>query len=149
MKSIAVVTVLATSFMASLAWSQKLPPPSRTVYKCESNGKTVYSDSPCLGATRVDVEPTRGVSKLSGAERVGQDVRKERTDEAVAEALRPVFNESAEQRALRHRRARLKPEARTECYALDAKLSGAEAAERRAGKEERAAAQSELYWLRT
>jgi hypothetical protein len=53
-----------------VTFAQSLPAPSRTVYKCEVGGKVTYSDSPCLGATRIDVEPTRGVSKLSGSQRV-------------------------------------------------------------------------------
>lgn len=55
--------------------AQSLPPPSRTVFRCEEGGKVVYSDSPCVGARKIDVEPTRGVSKLSGRERVGRDVQ--------------------------------------------------------------------------
>lgn len=45
---------------ASMALAQSLPPSSRTVFKCEVAGKVVYSDTPCLGASKVDVEPTRG-----------------------------------------------------------------------------------------
>ena len=44
----------------------KLPPTSRTVYKCQEGAKTVYSDEPCLGAQRINVEPTRGLDKSSG-----------------------------------------------------------------------------------
>lgn len=57
--------------------AQSLQPPSRTVFKCNQGGKTVYSDAPCLGAQRIEVEPTRGVSKLSGKERIGNDVQQE------------------------------------------------------------------------
>ena len=35
--------------------------PSRSVYKCNGNGIPIYSDAPCLGAERLEIEPTRGV----------------------------------------------------------------------------------------
>lgn len=72
------------------AWAQSLPQPSRTVFRCEVEGKVTYSDSPCLGARRIQIEPTRGVSKLSGSERIGNDVRVERHREIMAEALQPL-----------------------------------------------------------
>ena len=40
--------------------AQKLPPPSNTVYKCQAGGQTVYSDSPCLGAEKLEIEPNDG-----------------------------------------------------------------------------------------
>ncbi len=58
--SLAVSAVLAQH---AVAHGQTLPPASRTVYKCEVNGKAVYSDSPCLGARRVDVTPKRGLDR--------------------------------------------------------------------------------------
>jgi hypothetical protein len=91
-----VIWVLAGIHIASIA--QKLPSPSRAVFKCEKDGKVVYSDSPCLGAQRVDVEPTRGLNRMSGTERIGTDVRQERHNEMMADTMRPVFNETAEQR---------------------------------------------------
>lgn len=60
--------------------------PSRTVYKCEAAGKVTYSDEPCAGAVRVEVEPTRGLNKSSGSERTGADVARERRREGIAEA---------------------------------------------------------------
>ena len=53
-----------------VAQSIKLDKPTRTVYKCNTDGKVVYSDTPCLGAERIDAEPTRGLDKSSGASRV-------------------------------------------------------------------------------
>jgi len=57
------------------AAAQMLPAPSRTMYKCTANNVTSYSDKPCLGAERLVANPARGVSKLSGTERIGKDVR--------------------------------------------------------------------------
>jgi len=129
--------------------AQKLPPPSRAVYKCEADGKVVYSDSPCLGAKKVDVEPTRGLNKSTGSERVGADVRKERQNEQMAEALKPIFNETPEQRAKRHHRATLKPDARQQCGRLDAQIAARERTEVGATGSELAAAQRLLLDLRT
>lgn len=51
------------------AQSTTLPAPSRTVYKCSVGGKVAYSDEPCVGAQRVNVEPTRGMNKSTGHEK--------------------------------------------------------------------------------
>ena len=40
-----------------VASAQKLPPPSATVFKCQGHGEVVYSDSPCLGAEKLEIEP--------------------------------------------------------------------------------------------
>lgn len=115
-----ILTALAAT--CQLALGQRLPAPSREVYRCELDGQVSYSNTPCLGARRVDVEPTRGLNKSSGKDRTGADVRKERNNEMMADALRPVFGESATQRARRHHRARLDPIARAACERLDASL---------------------------
>jgi hypothetical protein len=88
-----VVAVLSTPTLSA----QNLPPPSRTMYKCKVNGTTTYSDMPCLGAEKLEVEPTRGVSKLSGSERIGSDVSRERWREGLAEAVRPITGMDAKQ----------------------------------------------------
>ncbi|WP_147383844.1 hypothetical protein [Noviherbaspirillum sedimenti] len=130
------------------AYAQSLPVPSRTVFKCEINGKVVYSDSPCLGAQRLDIQPTRGVDKSTGNERIGKDVRQERSDEQMAKAWEPIFAETPEQRAKRHRRAALKPEARTQCSRLDQEIALAEQAERSVTKAMLSDVQSDLMRLR-
>ena len=86
---------------------------------------------------------------MSGAERVGTDVRHERNNEAMAEALRPVFNETAEQRAKRHHRARLSPAARAQCSELDNRMSIAEAEEKGAVETDRKQVQVRLLGLRS
>ena len=129
--------------------AQKLPAPSRTVYKCEADGKVVYSDSPCLGAKKVDVEPTRGLNKSTDSERVGADVRSERHDEQMAEALKPIFNETPQQRAKRHRRAKLKPDARQQCGRLDEQIATFESKEAGAVGSELATTQRQLLDLRS
>jgi hypothetical protein len=60
-----IVTLLAVCLLGSTAASaQSLPQPSRTVFKCKKDGKIVYSDSPCLGAEKLEVVPTRGLTPL-------------------------------------------------------------------------------------
>lgn len=149
MQKISLVVLCVLGLMASTASvAQTLPPPSRTVFKCEAAGRVVYSDSPCLGAKRVNVEPTRGLNKLSGAERTGADVRQERLNEQTAEAYRPIFGETAEQRAKRHRRARLSAEARNKCAQLEAEVGIGERDEARVKGEELFSVQARLLRLR-
>lgn len=129
-------------------FAQKLPPPTRTVFKCTVDGKTTYSDAPCEGAQRVDIQPTRGLNKSSGTERIGADVRAERQNEVMAEALRPLLGETAAQRTTRHKRAQLPPEQARRCYALDGDIAAAEARERTATGPELKSVQSALFKMR-
>lgn len=128
--------------------AQKVPAPSRDVFKCEENGKVVYSDAPCLGAKRVDVEPTRGLNKSTGSEKVGADVRRERMDETMAKAVEPIFSETAEQRAKRHRRASLTDKAKVHCNRLDEQIPATEQEEQQTAKEPLPRIQSKLLRLR-
>lgn len=128
--------------------AQKLPSPSRTVFKCEAAGKVIYSDSPCLGAQRIDIEPTRGASKLSGTERIGEDVRREQLNEQMAEALKPLLGENPQQRAKRLHRARLDPQARLACARLDRDIAAAEKQEKSASSSALAPMQKRLFGLR-
>lgn len=144
---------IASAFVIALlttwpAFSQTLPQPSRDVYKCENNGKTVYSDAPCLGGERLHVEPTRGLNKSSGTERIGADVRREIHNEKMAEALRPLLGESAEQRATRHRRAPLPAKSKAQCEQLDRDIPAAEKAESQTAKEALQPIQERLFHLR-
>lgn len=135
---------------ASAASAQGLPPPSRTVYKCEDSGKVHYSDAPCLGAQKLVVEPTRGLNKSSGKELVGQDVQTERRREAFAEGLAPIAGMTPEELQRAGRRTRLSQEGLRRCQQLDRDLPRAEAAEQAAlPGEARRAAQQRLLVLRT
>lgn len=148
--SMYVVIVLASAFTLSIAWhgavhAQKLPPPSRTLYKCEVDGKVTYSDNPCVGAQKIDVEPTRGVSKLSGKERIGKDVSREHQQEALAEAVRPITGKDAKQLEVFGRRLKLSEQARRHCAELDASIPLAEREEQTATKANLQAAQERLF----
>ena len=134
--------------MAMQVAAQKLPKPTRDVYKCEQGGKVVYSDVPCLGASKVDVEPTRGLDSMSGKKMTGADVRRERTNEAIAEAYKPLFNETAQQRETRHRRFKLPANAQQQCAQLDARLPVLEQREQEARQADLAAVQKDLLGAR-
>ena len=141
-------TFTIATLLALPSTAQKLPAPSREVFKCEHGGKVVYSDAPCLGAKKVDIEPTRGLDKQSGQVRRGADVRQERLSEQITEAYRPIFGEDVEQRAKRHRRARLDARSRMRCGALDREIPAAEHAERVSVQADLPAVQSKLLLLR-
>ena len=121
------VALLMTQW--SLASAQSLPAPTRTVYKCEVNGKVAYSDEPCLGAKKVDVEPTRGLDKSSGRSRVGNDVQRERQREAMASALQPITGMDSKQFDRAGRRNQLPVEAQRACKQLDKEIPSLEAQE--------------------
>src|SRR6476661_7015531 len=101
------------------AFAQSLPLPSRTVYKCILEGKASYSDSPCPGASKLEIEPTRGMNKSSGRELVGADVRREQHREAFAEAIRPLTGMDAKQFETQSRRINLPAHAQQQCRRLD------------------------------
>ena len=134
--------------VAPLCSAQSLPPPSRIMYKCIANGTTTYSDTPCLGAVRMDVEPSRGVSKLSGTERIGNDVSRERYRETLAEGLRPLTGMDAKQFATATRRDPLSGSAKVECRQLDELLPVVENEERHAVQPILRDVQTRLYRLR-
>lgn len=128
--------------------AQNLPPPSRTIYKCSAQGTTSYSDKPCLGATRMEVSPTRGVSKLTGSERTGRDVSNERQHEAFSEALRPLSGMDAQQFALFSKRLPLAQATRHECEELDRSMLAAERDERSVPPAQAQEVKERLYLMR-
>ena len=143
-------TILYAVVLAStpLLSAQSLPAPSRTMYKCKVNGTTTYSDTPCLGATKLDVEPTRGVSRLSGKERLGNDVVNERHREMLAEAIRPLSGMDAKQYATFSRRYQLSSSAQRECRTLDQELPVVEEEEKHATQSALRDVQGRLFLMR-
>ena len=144
------ILVMAAVLAAQLAHAQgvKLPDPNRTVFKCTVNGKVLYSDDPCPGAQRIDVEPTRGVSKSAGRERMGPDVQREHHREIFAEAAKPLTGLDAKELEKRGRRMKLPPGVAAECNVLDRNIAEGEVAERSATRESLPAAQQALLPLR-
>ena len=128
--------------------AQALPAPSRTMYKCTANGVASYSDKPCLGAERLVVTPSRGVSKLSGTERIGADVQAERRRESWADALRPISGMSRDEYEVFSRRYKLGAAAQEECRRLDPVLLELEAREKTADTTRKNLIQHDLFALR-
>ncbi len=129
---IATTLTVSIAFTTNQALAQKLPPTTRTVFKCDVAGKVVYSDAPCLGATKIDVEPTRGLNKSSGRELIGNDIRREQNREIVAEAVRPITGMNAKQLDTQGRRMKLSADAQRECRRLDSEIPATEIEEKRA-----------------
>jgi hypothetical protein len=127
---------------------QSLPQPSRSMYKCVVGKQVTYTDEPCLGAERIEVEPTRGVNSLSGKARTGPDVANEQRREMWAEALRPLTGLDAKGYAAEARRSRLSSAAHAECARLDVANAQMEAAERAADASAKPAVQRDLLTLR-
>jgi hypothetical protein len=126
-----------------------IPKPSRTAFKCLEGKRVAYSDAPCVGAERVDLQPTRGLNSSSGKELVGADVRRERNREQVAEAFRPLTGKSNQEVETYGRRMRLTASAKSECSSLDASIPRTEAEERASSDQQRTDVQRRLFGLRT
>lgn len=142
-------TALTALLLVSIhASAQSLPPPTKTVFRCEEGGKVVYSDAPCLGAKKVDVEPTRGVSKLSGKERISNAVQHERQREQIAEAVRPLTGMNPQQFDTFGRRQNLSAATQRECLRLDEQVMAAERDEHGAKGPVLADIQARLFGLR-
>lgn len=111
-------------------------------------GKTVYSDAPCLGAVKVDVEPTRGLNKLSGRELVGADVRREQHRESFAQAIRPLTGLDAKQLDTQGRHMKLARPVQEDCRRLDGEIPVAQREEGLAERSALADAKARLLRLR-
>lgn len=68
------VAIIALCSYASLCWGAA---PTQTVYKCTEQGKTVYTDAPCMNGKQIDASPTRGMDKSTGVERKGADAMRD------------------------------------------------------------------------
>jgi hypothetical protein len=117
------IALISTAVQAQ---ATKLSPASRTVYKCDVNGKVTYSDNPCLTAERLEIEPTRGADSITGSRRRGKDVQREMHREQVAEAVKPLTGMNAEQLEQAGKRRRLDLKSQTECARLDSSIPALE-----------------------
>ena len=145
LSGVAIVLVLASQTVLS----QHLPAPSRTVFKCENGGKTFYSDSPCLGAKKIDVEPTRGLNKSTGSERTGRDVSREMQREQFAAAVKPITGLNAKEFEVAGKRQKLDVDTQRRCQSLNVAILNHERQELTLPDSERHQLQSELFKLRT
>lgn len=140
--------LICTAMAAIQGYAQTLPPASRTVFKCQVAGKTVYSDSPCLGAQEINVEPTRGLNKSSGRVQIGADVQHEQNREMIADAIRPLTGLNAKQLDVQGRRNKLSSQDQKECRRLDGEMSAAQRAEKNATQSALKDVQMKLFQLR-
>ena len=148
-KLAAISLVCAGTFGATPNLSaQTLHAPSRTLFKCKDQGKIVYSDSPCVGAEKLEVEPTRGVNKLSGKTRIGADVQRELQHEMFAEAIRPLTGMNAKQLEVQTRRIHLPGTVQQECRRLDLDLANTEYEEKHAAQSALHDVQARVFLLR-
>jgi hypothetical protein len=149
MTKTAIVTALAiATLVPALAAAQQLPPPSRTVYKCNMAGKIVYSDDPCKGAEKLEIEPTRGIDSASGRKAVGADVQREKYREIMADALKPLTGMDAKQLDSHGRRQKLPKAAQHECGNLDRAIVAAERQEAQVAGKDRVEVQDRLFQQR-
>jgi hypothetical protein len=94
------------------------------------------------------VTPTRGVDRLSGSARVGEDVAREIHTEQFAKALEPISGMNAAEFSTASRRTRLSGAAQRECRQLEAGVLASEKKERSASGPAVQSAQQELFLLR-
>lgn len=118
MKNILVMALIAISATA------QAQPGGAMTYKCVTGGKVTYTDEPCVGAKVVDTTPTQGLDKITGVSKKGADVQKIEFNKAMAEALKPLFGETPEQRAQRHKRSNLSEKDKLECWNLEGQIQG-------------------------
>ncbi|MCZ4311941.1 hypothetical protein O4H66_00855 [Comamonadaceae bacterium G21597-S1] len=108
----------------------------------------VHSDDPCLGAKRIDVEPTRELDRASGRRSVGRDVLRETMREQYVKAVKPLTGLTTDRYAATARRMDLSSAAKAECVSLDAGIADAQGIERSASAGARTAVQHGLFKLR-
>ncbi|MDO8699147.1 MAG: hypothetical protein Q7J75_01755 [Rhodoferax sp.] len=147
-RAFCIVLPLLLNIQSVSAQISTLDKPARTVFKCNVGGKVIYSDDPCVGAQRINVEPTRGLNKSSGKELTGPDVAREKNREIFAEAIKPLTGMTQQQFEAKTRRVKLTPEVKSECARLDASIAFAEVQERAAAVEARPNIQNNLFILR-
>lgn len=135
--------VALSSFFASYT-SSAAPP----VYRCETNGRVAYSDSPCVGAKIIDATPNQGVDKMSGQSRKGAEVQRAETNNAFDDALTPLTGKSRGDMEVLRRRVRLSSQDQAECARLDRQLPALEGGGGSSDAKARAEAEVRLYQTR-
>jgi hypothetical protein len=143
------IILLATSFTWTIVAAQPLlPSPSRTIYKCVVKGAVSYSDEPCPGAQRLDATPNRGIDRLSGKSRIGNDVAREANSERFATVVRPLTGMDPARFATASRRNNMTPDVRRDCNQLEPAILELEQAEKRTDAAALNSVQQNLFVLR-
>ena len=120
----------------------------KSVYRCETAGSVTYSHEPCVGAKEVDVTPTQGMDRMTGASRRGADVQRHEHDRLKAEALKPLTGMTADQYRVYKHRFNLSPQDKNACAKLDYELPGLKQRAANAPTADQAAAEVDLYKAR-
>ena len=125
---------------ALVAIAAAAPAGAQTVYKCGSSGSVRYTELPCSGRIISTDEAPVPVKPTS----TDDDGRRLERNRAVAQAMRRLPGESAEQFDTRRRRTRLLPTDRDECARLDVRMPVEEASMNNPDQEEVQRAQAAL-----
>lgn len=133
----------------SFAQVVKVPPTSRTVFKCNVDGKVVYSDNPCLGAQVLNIQPTRGLNQSTGKEITGRDVMVEKNHEAFVQAVKPVTGMDQHEFDVAKQRVNMSGPQKAECVRLDSEIAAGETQERSVAKDALIGIQARLLAMRT
>ena len=134
------------------ALAQPVTPASRSAYKCKIDGKTVYSDEPCLGAQKIDIEPSKSAnattrsSASSNARR--QQPRPEPKAEPSAEGDHASADVETKPAQVLSGRARLSSASQRECRDLESSITVLEREEKEASKSELPRVQGQLFTKR-
>lgn len=108
--------LVVTYLLALLALPMVAQP---MVYRCETNVKIAYSDSPCVGAKVIDAKPTLGMDKMGGASRKGRQVQREEFTTTLDNATRPLHGRSHDEMNVVRRRVNLSGPDQQQCTRLD------------------------------
>lgn len=146
---LAIVGIALVHQGTAAAQTTTLPAASRSVFKCEESGKVIYSDQPCLGAERLTIQPTRGLNKATGKERVGSDVAREHRHETFVEAVKPLTGMDQAQFDKASRRTRLDSRAKAKCNVLDTEIARLESQKKASAATERSQGDIQLLEART
>ena len=106
------------SGLLCLAAVAMAPASAQAVHKCVSHGTVTYSGKPCSG--RILSTEEAAVPVKPNPKKV--DLHRLEESRVTARAMRRQPDESAEQFAVRRRRARLLPADRDECARLDVRM---------------------------
>ena len=119
------------------------------VYRCETAGRVNYSDSPCVGGAVVDIAPTQGMDRMSGASRKGHDVQRTERNKGFDEVIRPLSGKTHDEMNTLRRRVKLPARDQAVCSQLDEQLADLEAATKQpTASTHRARADVDLYLAR-
>ena len=141
------VLIVATFSICAVA--QSAPTASRSAFKCKVDGKIVYSDEPCLGAEKIDFEPSKNANVTPRTVRSSDTRRpqpqREPEKEANAENRHALTDAEPAPAEAVSGRARLSSTSQRECRDLESGIARLEREEKEATKPELPRVQSQLF----